>query len=54
MRYQLGDIRLDTHLHCVSRGGDVVHLTKKEYALLEYLFLHPEIVCHRDEIMDNV
>ena len=42
MRYQLGDIRLDTHLHCVSRGGDVVRLTQKEYALLKYLFLHSD------------
>ena len=54
MRYQLGDIRLDTHLHCVSRGGDVVHLTQKEYALLKYLFLHSDKVCSRNEILDNV
>ena len=54
MRYQLGDIRLDTHLHCVSRGGDVVRLTQKEYALLKYLFLHSDKVCSRNEILDNV
>lgn len=54
MKYQLGNIQLDTHLHCVRRGGDVVHLTQLEYALLEYLFLHADTVCKRDEIVDNV
>ena len=54
MKYQLGNIQLDTHLHCVTRGGDVVHLTQLEYALLEYLFQHADTVCKRDEIVDNV
>ena len=54
MKYQLGNIQLDTHLHCVKRGGDVVHLTQLEHALLEYLFLHADTVCKRDEIVDNV
>ena len=54
MKYQLGNIQLDTHLHCVTRGGDVVHLTQLEYALLEYLFRHADTVCKRDEIVDNV
>ena len=54
MKYQLGNIQLDTHLHCVRRGGDVVHLTQLEYALLKYLFLHADTVCKRDEIVDNV
>lgn len=54
MKYQLGNIQLDTHLHCVTRGGDVVHLTQLEYALLEYLFQHANAVCKRDEIVDNV
>lgn len=54
MKYQLGNIQLDTHLHCVRRGGDVVHLTQLEYALLKYLCLHADTVCKRDEIVDNV
>lgn len=54
MKYQLGNIQLDTHLHCVTRGGDVVHLTQLEYALLEYLLQHADTVCKRDEIVDNV
>ncbi len=54
MKYQLANIQLDTHLHCVTRGGDVVHLTQMEYALLEYLLQHADTVCKRDEIVDNV
>ena len=54
MKYQLGNIQLDTHLHCVTRGGDVVHLTQLEYALLEYFLQHADTVCKRDEIVDNV
>ena len=54
MKYQLGNIQLDTYLHCVTRGEDVVHLTQLEYSLLEYLFQHANTVCKRDEIVDNV
>mgnify|MGYP003430074484 FL=1 len=54
MIYQLATIRVDTSLHSVHRGGDVVHLTQLEYALLEYLFQHADTVCKRDEIVDNV
>ena len=54
MKYQLGEILLDTHLHCVMRGGDVVHLTQMEYALLEYLFQHADTICKRDDILQAV
>ena len=54
MRYHSGDIQLDTHLHCVTRGGDVVHLTQMEYALLEYLFQHADTICKRDDILQAV
>ena len=54
MKYQLGEILVDTHLHCVTRGGDVVHLTQMEYALLEYLFQHADTICKRDDILQAV
>ena len=54
MRYQLGDILLDTHLHCVTRGGEVVHLTQMEYAMLEFLFQHADTICKRDDILQAV
>ena len=54
MKYQLGNIQLDTHLHCVTRGGDVVHLTQLEYDMLAYLFQHANAICKRDEILEAV
>ncbi len=54
MKYQLDNIQLNTRLHCVTRSGDVVHLTQMEYALLEYLFQHANTICKRDDIVDNV
>jgi DNA-binding winged helix-turn-helix (wHTH) protein len=36
------------------RGGDVVHLTQMEYALLEYLFQHADTICRRDDILQAV
>jgi DNA-binding winged helix-turn-helix (wHTH) protein len=54
MKYQLGEILLDTHLHCVMRGGDVVHLTQMEYALLDYLFQHADTICKRDDMLQAV
>ena len=36
---QVGDLTIDTVSHDVQRGGQPVHLTSKEYALLE-LFAH--------------
>ena len=54
MKYQLGEILVDSHPHCVMRGGDVVHLTQMEYALLEYLFQHADTICKRDDILQAV
>ena len=54
MKYQLGNIYLDTHLHCVTRGGDVVHLTQLEYGMLAYLFQHADTICKRDDVMQAV
>ena len=54
MKYQLGEILVDTHLHCVMRGGDVVHLTQLEYGMLAYLFQHADTICKRDDIMQAV
>ena len=54
MKYQLSNIHLDTHLHCVTRGGDVVHLTQLEYGMLAYLFQHADTICKRDDVMQAV
>lgn len=38
----------------VSRNGQTVELTSKEYALLEYLLLHPDQVLSRTQIGEHV
>ena len=37
----IADLKLDPATHQVERGGQVIELTSREYALLEYLMRHP-------------
>jgi DNA-binding response OmpR family regulator len=48
------DLLMDRDRHEVERGGKAVHLTAKEYALLEYLLLHRNKVHTRDELFNGV
>lgn len=50
----LGNISLDRSAHQVSQNGQVIALTQKEFALLEYLILHKGKVCTRREIIEQV
>jgi len=48
------DLRMDRDRHEVTRAGETVNLTVKEYALLEYLLLHRNRVHSRDELFNGV
>ena len=48
------DITLDTRTHEARRGGRVITLNSKEYALLEYLMRHPHQVLTRSMIIEHV
>lgn len=48
------DLVMDRDRHEVSRGGNQISLTAKEYALLEYLLLHRNKVHSRDELFNGV
>ena len=48
------DLLMDRDRHEVSRAGQQIHLTAKEYALLEYLLLHRNKVHTRDELFNGV
>ncbi len=50
----VGDLTMDLARHEVRRGGRVIPLTVKEYALLEYFLRHPNQVLSRSQILDNV
>ncbi|HXA19787.1 MAG TPA: response regulator transcription factor [Thermoanaerobaculia bacterium] len=51
---EVGDLRLDTRSHRVTRAGDELPLTTKEYALLEYLAVNAGRVMGREEIAEHV
>jgi two-component system, OmpR family, response regulator ArlR len=48
------DLLMDRDRHEVTRAGKQIHLTAKEYALLEYLLLHRNKVHSRDELFNGV
>jgi len=48
------DLTMNRERHEVTRGGQLVSLTAKEYALLEYLLLHRNKVHTRDELFNGV
>jgi two-component system copper resistance phosphate regulon response regulator CusR len=51
---EVGDLRLDTRSHRVTRAGTELQLTTKEYALLEYLSVNAGRVMGREEIAEHV
>ena len=49
-----GDLELDTTTYHVSRAGHTIHLTSKEFALLEYLLRNPNRPLSKDMIIAHV
>lgn len=50
----LGDLVLDELAHEVTRGGEVVELSRTEFSLLRYLMQHPRQVLSKAQILDAV
>jgi DNA-binding response OmpR family regulator len=53
-RFEFGDIVVDGTSREVTRGGERVALTAKEFDLLAFLAAHPRQVFSRDQLMDRV
>ena len=51
---EAGDLKINTRSHAVQRAGQLIALTAKEYALLEYLVRHADQVVSRSEIAEHV
>jgi DNA-binding response OmpR family regulator len=51
---EAGDVRLDPATRQVTRAGEVVPLTRREFAVLEYLMRHPGRVVTKTEVLDHV
>ena len=50
----LGDIKMNLNTHQVFRNNEEIHLTQKEFSLLEYLILNKGKVCRRTRIIESV
>lgn len=50
----VGEIELDQKSHKVTKSGQDVELTLKEFALLEYLLVNKGNVCRRTRIIESV
>lgn len=48
--YKIADLEMDTAKHVVTRGGQAINLSSKEYAFLEYLLKNQGKVLTRDSI----
>lgn len=51
---RIRDIELDPGSRTVTKGGEPVALTLKEYSLLEYFMRHPDEALTRESILDHV
>lgn len=49
-----GDLKLDTVTYSVERAGKPIHLTSKEFALLEYLMRNPGRPLSKEVIISHV
>ncbi len=50
----IGDLVLTTSSRQVTRGGEIIELTKTQYDLLEYLLRNRDIVLTRDQMLSQV
>jgi two-component system OmpR family response regulator len=53
-RLELGDVTIDTAARSVSKRGETVALTAREYSLLEYLVLHRGEVVTRTTLYEHL
>lgn len=51
---QFDGVELDRHRRTVSRGGNLITLTAKEFAVLEFLLMRAPDVASRTEIIEHV
>jgi two-component system, OmpR family, response regulator len=52
--YKVGPIQINTNTYEVKKGGKVLELAPREYALLEYLALNKDKVLSRSQILEHV
>lgn len=50
----VGDLTLDTHSRSVTRAGDDIALTPREFSLLEYLMHNKNIAVSKTQLLEHV
>lgn len=53
-RFEIADLVVDSDSRTASRGGEVIALTSREYALLEYMIRNKGHVLSRGQIIEHV
>lgn len=53
-RLTVADLTLDVSRHEVTRGGAIIDLSAKEFAILEYLMMNRGIVLSREKIENHI
>ena len=53
-RFEIADLIVDCDTLSVTRGGDAISLTSREFALLEYMIRNKERVLSRTQITEHV
>ena len=52
--FTLADLTMDTGSHTVTRGGQAIPLSAKEYAILEYMLRHKGTVLSRAQLENHI
>lgn len=52
--YTIADLTVDSASRIVKRGNDVIDLSPKEFALLEYMIINKGVVLSREVIEDHI
>ncbi len=52
--YSVGDIMMDVMSHRVTKAGEEIKLTQKEFALLEWLLSEKGKICRRTSIIEKI
>jgi DNA-binding response OmpR family regulator len=52
--YRIADLELNDETKAVTRGGQLIHLTSKEYKLLFYFMANVKRVLSREQILEQV
>lgn len=51
---KIGNLKMDLNKRKVTLGDKTIHLTNKEFSMLEYLLRNPDKVIKRDQILDHL